>query len=461
MGAFCKRMFEDWRGSLSFVLTIMVLSLLLCCTRTAFASDWSDTLYASVYSTSDKSITLKWSNLTGKTVDKYVVYKAKGDKKGKKLKTLSATATKYKVAKLKKNKKYSFVVVAKLAGGKSVRSLVVNAKAQGRSKSRNVKKVTPKCSALVLKELGSKQLTAKVATYSGKKAFDKKIRFVSSNSKIAKVSSDGHVSAIAPGTCYVYSVAHTGEIGKTKVVVNQGLLVLGYHGVATDWEKQNLYPNDKFTITLGTFEKQLKRLHDKGYKTISCEEYYQWMKGKISLPKRTVLITFDDARYCAVKNAPAVLKKYGMKSTWFVIGKRTATSDGTDAHRYTATVDDLTQMIDEYSGVELQGHSYGLHDTDSVGKALIYSKSYEDVLDDFSQLNSFASKSGLGNFKYFAYPYGSDPEWYRKGVKDSGVKAAFGFGDDALAAKTDNIYAISRVGVRTTTTDSVFNKWVR
>lgn len=461
MGMFRKCVAGDLRKVLSLVLMTVLLCLLLCCARTAFASDWSETLHASVSSTTAKSITLKWSNLPGKTVDKYVVYKAKGDKKAKKLKTLPATVTKYKVTKLKKNKEYSFVVVAKLADGKKIQSLAVNAKAQAKNRSRNVKEVTPKYSTLSLKELGSKRLTAKVSTHSGKKAFDKKIRFVSSNSKIAKVSSNGLISAIAPGTCYMYSIAHNGKVGKTKVVVNQGMLVLGYHGVATDWEKQNLYPNDRFTITLSTFEKQLKRLHDKGYKTISCEEYYQWAKGKISLPKKSVLITFDDARYCAVKNAPAVLEKYGMKSTWFVIGERTANSDEDDTHRYTATVDDLKQMVAEYSGVELQGHSYGLHDTDGSGTALIYSKSYKDVLDDFLRLNSFAGESGLGNFEYFAYPYGSDPEWYRKGVKDSGVKAAFGFGNDALAAKTDSVYAISRVGVRTTTTDSVFNKWVR
>lgn len=461
MGAFCKCAAGVLRKGLSLVLMVAVLCLLFCCARTAYASDWSETLHTSVSSTSAKSITLKWSSLPGKTIDKFIVYKAKGNKKVKKLKALPAAETKYKVTKLKKNKKYSFIVVAKLADGKKVQSLTINAKAQARSKSRNVKKITPKFATLSLKELGSKRLTAKVVTYGGKKAFDKKVRFVSSNSKVAKVSSAGIISAIAPGTCYVYSVAHDGKVGKTKIVVNQGLLVLGYHGVATDWEKKNLYPNDRFTITLSSFEKQLKRLHDKGYKTISCDEYYQWAKGKISLPKRTVLITFDDARYCAVKNAPAVLEKYGMKSTWFVIGRRTATSDGADAHRYTATVDDLTQMVSNHFGVELQGHSSGLHDTDGSGKALIYSKSYKDVLDDFLRLNSFANKSGLGDFEYFAYPYGSDPEWYRKGVKDSGVKAAFGFGNDSLAAKTDNIYAISRVGVRTTTTDSIFNKWVR
>ncbi len=445
----------------SVLLAIIVLGFCLCSTRVACASDWSGILQASVSSTSAKGITLKWSKPSSGSVEKYTVYKAKGNKKAKKIKSLSSKTTKLKVTKLSKNKKYSFIVVAKFKNGKKIQSLAISAKAQSKKSSQNVKSVSPNYSSIQLKELGSKTLAVKVKSFSKKKAFDKKTRFISSDSKVAKVSSEGLISALSAGTCYIYSVAHNGKTAKTKVVVNQGVLVLGYHGVATDWEKKNLYPNDRFTISLSTFEKQIKKLHSKGYRTLSCEEYYQWIKGKISLPKRSVLITFDDARYCAVKNAPAVLKKYGMKSTWFIIGERTANANASEEHRYTATVSDLNEMTAKYSGVELQGHSYGLHNANDAGTPLIYFKTYKDVLDDFVQQKDFAKQNNLGKFNYFAYPYGSNPTWYRKGVKDSGVKAAFAFGNDALSSKTDNIYSISRVGVRTTTTDAMFDKWVR
>ena len=445
-----------------FVLLVVIATFIFfSCSRTACAVDWSGLLQVNVYSTTSKSITLKWSKPSGGDVDKYVVYKAKGNKRSTKVKLLAGTTTKVKIKKLKKNKKYRFVVVAKLKNGKKIQSLVVNAKAQSKRKSQNVKTVIPKFSSIQMKELDRKTLVASVKSFSRKKPFDKKIRFVSSDSKIAKVSSTGLITALSAGTCYIYSIAHNGKVAKTKVVVNQSILVLGYHGVATDREKKNLYPNDRFTIPLSTFEKQMKKLYAKGYRTLSCDEYYQWMKGKISLPKRSVLITFDDARYCAVKNAPAILEKYRMKSTWFIIGERTAKADGSEVHRYTATIDDLSQMTAKYSGVELQGHSYGLHNADAAGKALIYSKTYNDVLNDFSLLNSFTINAGFGKFDYFAYPYGSSPAWYKQGVKDSGLKAAFAFGNDSYAAKTDNFYSISRVGVRTTTTDAMFNKWVR
>ena len=51
------------------------------------------------------------------------------------------------------------------------------------------------------------------------KAFAPKLRYLSSKTKVATVSSSGKIKARSKGTCYVYVFAHNGISKKIKVTV--------------------------------------------------------------------------------------------------------------------------------------------------------------------------------------------------------------------------------------------------
>lgn len=442
----------------AFAAVVLLSSLIAA--HPAWATDYSQVVKAKISSVTTKSMVVKWSVPSGMTQGKTTLYQVKGNKK-KKLKVFGSNVNSCKVKHLKKGKTYKFLVVAKSAAGKKFTSQVVTSKTASARKSKNAAKVSFASAKLSLKELQHMRISAKARTKSGKSPFDRKVTYYSSNEKIARVTAAGEVTAVAAGKCRIYCVAHNGVASFAELTVSQGVLVLGYHGVATPEEKRTLYPNERFTISTTTFEQQIKRLHDKGYRSLTCEEFYRWQTGKAKLPKRSVLITFDDGRYSAVKNAPAILDKYGMKSTWFVIGKRSMESLAFDPNRYTATVDDLRGMKDAHPSCELQGHSYGLHDVDQAGNHLIFSKTQAQVEEDCVLLNLFAQQFGTDHFPFYAYPYGSDPVWYQKGVAASGVKMAFDYGSDQLASQLDSRWSVKRVGVRTTTTNKIFDSFVR
>ena len=100
--------------------------------------------------------------------------------------------------------------------------------------------------------------------------------------------------------------------------------IITYHRVISDKEKKKIKgKNSSLFISVSMFRKQMRWLHKHNYRTISTQEFYDWYTGKIKLPKKSVLITFDDGSYSVMKYALPVLKKYNMKATFFIIGKNT------------------------------------------------------------------------------------------------------------------------------------------
>ncbi len=88
--------------------------------------------------------------------------------------------------------------------------------------------------------------------------------------------------------------------------------VLMYHHV-------NENKGDMVTVTPEIFELQIRYLSKSGFNTISVDNLIRYIRGEISLPKQSVLITFDDGYLDNYVYAFPVLKKYGIKATIFLV----------------------------------------------------------------------------------------------------------------------------------------------
>lgn len=88
--------------------------------------------------------------------------------------------------------------------------------------------------------------------------------------------------------------------------------VLTYHGINDR--------NDRYSISRRAFAEQMAMLHAAGFHAIGIEEYVRFLHGEaVDLPKRPVLITFDDGRIDSYRGADRTLARYGMRATMFVI----------------------------------------------------------------------------------------------------------------------------------------------
>lgn len=90
----------------------------------------------------------------------------------------------------------------------------------------------------------------------------------------------------------------------------QAVPVLVYHGITKKV--------DRFSMTADTFAGQMFALKQAGYQTITVEQFDQFMRGEITLPNKSFLLTFDDGRRDSFEGADPVLKAAGFHAVMFV-----------------------------------------------------------------------------------------------------------------------------------------------
>jgi len=196
-------------------------------------------LKAKLSKTTNSSVTLKWSKVSGAA--RYVVYGNACGKKNKlvRLKStgkVSVTFKKVNKKKVKKGTYYKFMVVAldknnkvistskivhaATKGGKvgNDKSVTVKAKVNAKGKAIKVYKALSKT---VIKKGKSVKLKATVTPQSKKLKVKRhrKVAFESSNPKVATVSSKGKVKAKAKGSCCIYAYAQNGVMKKIRITV--------------------------------------------------------------------------------------------------------------------------------------------------------------------------------------------------------------------------------------------------
>ena len=178
----------------------------------------SELLIAKV-SASNKSQIIRWNSV--KSADGYFIYGAKANGKYKCLRTVSKKVLRWKRTGLKKGTPYRYYVKAyKLIDGKRVsltKSLPAYSMTKG-GKYGNPVKLRTKRSLVSVKSGKKIKLNVKAAGKKMNKA-SKKVRYISANPSIAKVSKKGTVTGGRRGTCYIYCVAWNGLSKKIKVRV--------------------------------------------------------------------------------------------------------------------------------------------------------------------------------------------------------------------------------------------------
>lgn len=213
--------------------------------------------------------------------------------------------------------------------------------------------------------------------------------------------------------------------------IEQRIAILTYHGVVDEVIDKN-----GVDISTGYFEEQMKYLSDNNYKTITIDEFYEWKKGRLELPLKTVMIVFDDGWKNNYINAMPILKKYNLKASVFVVWKYSENSKFDDNSIY-INDDDIKVINEKYNMINLYSHSYNLHI-----KEFANSNNYDLYNDDMQKVISIGK-----NMEYYAYPFGTTNGEYIRALKNNDCKLAFTFGPYDFASKDDNDYMIPRVGV--------------
>jgi len=226
------------------------------------------------------------------------------------------------------------------------------------------------------------------------------------------------------------------QYGKIKILM--------LHRVVTDEKTAEKY---WFCLHVKKFRKILELLDQWGYVPITMEDYRLYCKDEITLPKRPVILSFDDGYADTYENAFPLLGEYGMKAVVFALGDRTIQYNLWDKELSGANAPLLSDhQILEMSdaGIEIGAHSMTHVKLTQLDKdALWYEISQSRVL-----LEILLNKP----VRTFSYPYGLVNEMVKKFVRYAGYTHACGVWSGPAMFGEDN-FELRRIPVVNSTNE--------
>lgn len=189
-------------------------------------------------------------------------------------------------------------------------------------------------------------------------------------------------------------------------------------------------------------------LQKKKYNVVSLAELIDMIE-RGSIPKKTVVLTFDDGFRDFYFNALPVLKEHNFKATMFLstgfIGKKreSRTGDWLQVLNWSEI-----KAIHQTGLVDFQPHTMTHLKLDKVPA----SKAKEEILGSKMTVESELGKK----CRLFAYPYGNCNKEVIKILKDNGFKTGLTV-EQGLVSKKDNLFQLKRNTITSLTGFQQFN----
>lgn len=185
--------------------------------------------------------------------------------------------------------------------------------------------------------------------------------------------------------------------------------ILVYHNL-------DVQAKGRLVLPVKSFEEQMRYLKREGYRVVSVSEFLEFARLRRQLPRKSVVLTFDDGYRAFRQYAYPVLKELGFTATLFVY------TDYVGAGRNALTWQELSLLQAE--GFEIQAHSktHGDLRRASGESDEAYARRMQGELEH--PLALFKRHLGRTS-QIIAYPYGRwDDEVVRK-AKEYGYTAGF------------------------------------
>lgn len=204
---------------------------------------------------------------------------------------------------------------------------------------------------------------------------------------------------------------------------NEGVCILMYHSIG--YEK-----NNRLRIPQQQFKEQMKYIKDNGYTTLTIQQLYNFFVENKPIPKKSVVITFDDGYLDNYEYAYPILKEFSLKATIFVTPNTIDKSNGY------MTSKQLKEL--QGNGIDIESHTFNHEELNNL--------SYEKQLKTLKESKEVLEKILDKKVNYIAYPFGKYNEDTIKAMKNAGYTMGFTTGGK-IARKDDGIYTLHRIGV--------------
>jgi len=194
--------------------------------------------------------------------------------------------------------------------------------------------------------------------------------------------------------------------------------ILMYHRVLPEKPAKNTRWH---YVTVTEFRRQLELIDKLGFTPITFADYQLSIEGKLTLPAKPIMITFDDGYVDTLEHAVPVLLEYHMRAVVFVMGNRSLKSaiwDQTGDSDYCPLMTDEQIRTVQQLGFEIGAHSLNHFELTRLTDF--------DTLVEVSNSKLAIERMLNTRIQTFSYPYGSVDERVKKVVADSGFRFACG-----------------------------------
>ena len=200
------------------------------------------------------------------------------------------------------------------------------------------------------------------------------------------------------------------------------IAVLNYHFF---YDPATQTCDETICLKVDRFREHLQYLKDNEYKTLTMNEFVNWIYGRIELPEKSVLITIDDGAMGTGRHngnhLATILNEFKMHATLFLIAGWWDISNYRDS---------------EY--LEIQSHTYDMHLKGPCGQGQLVCANYDTAKEDIQK-----SLDIIGDNTSFCYPFYQYDDEAIRAIKDLGFKVAFA-GGNVKASRNSNKYTIPR-----------------
>jgi len=204
--------------------------------------------------------------------------------------------------------------------------------------------------------------------------------------------------------------------------------ILAYHSIGDQ-------PHDgtmRWSVSPGDFEEQMALLAERGRSALTVAEYAATLRGEATLPDDPVLVTFDDGYADLATTALAVLERYQLVATAFVVSGRIGA--GTAEDEAALSWEQLHDLRAHGIQIGSHGHSHRAMDCLPPREVQVEVRASKHLLEE-----------GLGTeVVSLAYPHGYNSPRVRAAAKGAGYSSACAV-KNALSHTDDDLFALARV----------------
>lgn len=238
--------------------------------------------------------------------------------------------------------------------------------------------------------------------------------------------------------------------------------VLTYHRVVKNNDISKAHYIDgkmnPMIVTEDEFSRQMAYLKANDFETLTLWELYLFITGEMEIPKKSVVLTFDDGYKDNFIVAYPILKEHDFLAVNFLItGAVTKrVHPFTPKHVQYFSTKEITKACDVF---EFQSHTYNYHKREKNAEfediAFSNSKSADEISEDIQKSIHNLNGENLA----FAYPYGEYSPSTINILKELGFKMAFTT-ENGAASRRDHLYEIPRYNILADTDLEQFKAYV-